>query len=90
MVPPSLKRRAYSLGADDIVDSWRQNKKYAVLYQEKWIHFGDRRYEDYTIHRDPERRENYRRRASKIQNVYGEYTYKNKHYSNYWAYNLLW
>lgn len=90
MVSQSLKRKAYSMGADDIVDSWRQHKKFAVFYNDKWIHFGDNRYDDYTTHGDPDRRASYQNRASKITNKYGEYTYRNKNYANYWAYNLLW
>jgi hypothetical protein len=90
MVSQSLKRKAYSLGAEDMVDSWRQNKKYAVFYNNKWIHFGDDRYDDYTTHGDSDRRNSYRRRASGITNKYGEYTYRNKNYANFWAYNLLW
>jgi len=90
MVSTALKRKAYYLGAEDIVDSWRQNKKYAVYYNHKWIHFGDLRYDDYTLHRDLDRRHNYRSRASRITNQYGEYTYRNKNYANFWAYHLLW
>ena len=89
-VPTSLKNKAYNYGADEIEESWVQNKKYAVLYNDKWIHFGDNRYEDYTTHKDPERRQNYKSRASKITNKYGELTYKNKNYANFWAYHLLW
>jgi len=74
MVSQALKRKAYSLGADDIVESWRGYKKYAVLYKDKWIHFGDMRYDDYTTHRDEYRRDSYRRRAASITNKYGEYT----------------
>jgi hypothetical protein len=90
MVSQTLKRKAYQFGADDIVESWRQYKKYAVLYKDKWIHFGDVRYDDYTTHRDLDRRDAYRSRASRIINKYGQYTYKDKNYANFWAYNLLW
>jgi hypothetical protein len=90
MVSSTLRNKAYYLGAQDIINSWRQYKKYAVYYNNKWIHFGDVRYDDYTTHRDSERRANYRSRASRITNKYGEYTYRNKNYANYWAYHLLW
>jgi len=86
----SLRRKAYSLGADDIVVSWRQNKKYAVFYNGRWIHFGDDRYDDYTTHRDRDRRDSYRKRSSSITNRYGKRTYKDRNYANFWAYHLLW
>jgi hypothetical protein len=38
MVSQTLKNKAYQFEADDIVESWRQYKKYAVLYKDKWIH----------------------------------------------------
>ena len=90
MITQTLKRKAYQFGADDIVESWRQHKKYAVLYKDKWIHFGDIRYDDYTTHKDLDRRDAYRSRASGIVNKYGQYTYKDRNYANFWAYNLLW
>lgn len=90
MVSSAIKTKAYSYGAQDIVNSWQLNKKYAVYYNDRWIHFGDIRYDDFTTHKDPERRRNYRSRASEITNKYGEYTYKNKNYANFWAYHLLW
>jgi hypothetical protein len=89
-VPQRIRQKAYYYGAEDIVESWRQYKKYAVFYNNKWIHFGDTRYADYTTHKDPDRRRSYQQRASNITNVYGERTYKNKNYANFWAYHLLW
>lgn len=90
MVSSAIKKKAYSYGAKDIINSWRENKKYAVCYNNKWIHFGDNRYQDYTNHKDKNRRDSYRKRASGIVNQYGEYTYKNKNSPNFWAYHLLW
>ena len=71
MVSSAIKTKAYSYGAQDIVNSWQLNKKYAVYYNDRWIHFGDIRYDDFTTHKDPDRRRNYRSRASKITNKYG-------------------
>ena len=54
-----------------IQPSTRKHKKWAATFlvegddgqqSYKTIHFGDSRYDDYTIHKDPVRRENYRRR----------------------------
>ena len=75
--------------------SQRKNKKFSVYVKgkdgkPKLIHFGDSRYEDFTQHKDKKRRESYRKRASKIKNKKGEYTYKLKDTPNYWSYNYLW
>lgn len=66
------------------------NKKYEVLVKSdkgnvKKIYFGDKRYEDYTQHRDKDRRANFRARhncdpVSKLD--------KNK--PKYWACQYLW
>ena len=40
--------------------SKRKNKKYSITTpDEKIIHFGARGYEDFTTHKDPERKERY-------------------------------
>lgn len=80
--------------------SKKKNKKYDVEYKGKIISFGDKRYEHYRDnalgyytnlnHNDPERRRNYRARASKIRNSKGELTYLDKNSPNYWAYHYLW
>jgi hypothetical protein len=48
--------------------STRKNKKYMILNDDnKYIHFGDKRYEDFTKHNDLERRKRYLDRATKIK-----------------------
>lgn len=43
--------------------SSNKNKKYVVTTPKgKKMHFGDSRYEDYTTHKDPERKKNYIKR----------------------------
>jgi len=88
----SLKFRAKTVyGAKDLNYSNRADKKYIVtLKNGDKIHFGDRKYEDYLIHKNLERRIQYRKRASKIKNRYGNLTYKDPRYANYWSYHLLW
>lgn len=78
-----------------MVESWNKNSVYygrnfAVYYGDRWIHFGDSRYDDFTVHRDPVRRASYRKKAARITNARGEYAYRNKSYANFWAYHLLW
>jgi hypothetical protein len=83
--------------------STRKNKKYDIFYNGRWIPFGDSRYEHYMTnplippnmriypeHRDLKRRDEYRKRASKIRDRDGNLTYLDKNSPNYWAYHLLW
>lgn len=50
----------------EIVPSWRKGKKYAAIFDDyKTVHFGAEGYEDYTIHKDPERMKRYIKRHSK-------------------------
>ena len=71
-----------------------KNKKYSVYVmkdgKKKLIHFGDSRYEDFTQHKDKERRKSYLKRAKGIKNKKGELTYKDKNSANYWSIKLLW
>ena len=81
---------AKSLGATDLRPSWRKGKKWAILYQGKWIHFGALGYDDYTIHRDDERRASYRRRHKAILLLNGLPAYKDKKQAAFWSWHLLW
>ena len=66
----------------EIYPSSRKNKKYMVFDGVSMVHFGDLRYEDYTKHKDPIRRENYRKRFNNPDsNVYSPYNL---------SLNLLW
>jgi hypothetical protein len=67
--------------------STRKNKKYRILNDDnKYIHFGDSRYMDYTVHQDKERLKKYLARATKIR---GNWKY-NKYSPNSLSINLLW
>ena len=81
--------------------STRKNKKYMVFYNDKWIHFGDKRYQhfedktglgeySYLNHLDKDRRKRYLARAKKIKNKKGQLTYLDKNSPNYWAVKFLW
>jgi hypothetical protein len=81
--------------------STRKNKKYMVLYNGKWIHFGDKNYsqiEDSTPlklyknlnHYDQERRELYLKRAMAIKDKHGNLTYLSKESPNYYSIKYLW
>jgi len=85
-----LKNKAFSFGATEFGKSKRKNKKYYIVYGGKIIHFGHSSYEDYTTHHDKERRDRYRKRASKIRDKSGKLTVNNKYSPNFWAYHILW
>ena len=67
--------------------STRKNKKYMILNDDnKYVHFGDSRYMDFTKHNDEERRKRYLDRATKIKGNWK----KDKYSPNNLAINLLW
>ena len=80
--------------------STRKHKKYMVKYN-KWVHFGDTRYEQYEDttplqlykdqnHYDIKRRDAYRKRAMHIKDKNGNLTFLDKNSPNYYALNFLW
>ena len=85
-----LRAKAKRLGADELRPSWHKMKKWAVLYKGKYIHFGQRGYQDFSQHGDPARRESYRRRHAGILLADGRKAYKVKTTPAYWAYHILW
>jgi hypothetical protein len=56
----------------------------------KLVRFGLRGMEDFTQHKDPERRKNYLARSGGIRNKSGELTKDDKFSANYWARKKLW
>ena len=85
-----LKTKAKSLGADDLKTSTRQGKRYMVLYNDKWIHFGSSTGSTYIDHKDVKKRDAWRARHSKITNSKGQLVYKLKESASFWAFHLLW
>lgn len=71
-------------------------KKYFVYVKNtktggvKKIGFGDKRYKDYTQHRDEKRRKSYLARAKGIKKKDGTLAWKDKNTANYWAVKFLW
>jgi hypothetical protein len=80
--------------------SEKTNKKLKVKVNNKWIHFGDNRYEHYydktglldkaLNHGDDLRRKRYLQRATKIKDKEGNYTVNDKNSANYWAVRVIW
>lgn len=86
----SLRRKALSLGATEFGVSPRKTNKYYVVYAGKKIHFGHSNYQDFTQHKDPERRKRYLARASNIKDKSGNLTAQNKNTANYWSIHVGW
>ena len=84
-----LRRKAKSLGGDNLNYSGRKNYKYVVEYNDNKIHFGSPKTDDYINHQDKKLREKYLNRVKKIRNKDGELTYKLPTFSNYWTVKLL-
>jgi len=75
----------------DFYISDRKHKKYMVKVENKWIHFGDKRYEHYKDqlgsyshldHMNPKRRKNYKKRH--------ENTRHKKYSASWFADQILW
>lgn len=79
----TVKKNATRLGLGNVFVSPRKNKKYVIMIDGKWVHFGDSRYADFTGHGDERRRELFRKRNAK-------WAMSNKNTPGYLAYNLLW
>ena len=84
-----LQKKAKKLGADSLQYSKRKNLKYMVEYNDKKIHFGSAKTEDYLTHHDQVRRENYLNKAKRITDKDGRLTHELPFYPNYWSVNLL-
>lgn len=72
-------------------ESTRKDKKFMTKDPDgKIVHFGARGYEDFTQHKDLERRENYRKRHSKILLKDGTRAIDKKFSPAWLSYNVLW
>ena len=83
-----LKNAKSYLGNDVIILlSTRKNKKFMFVNPDnKYVHFGDKRYEDFTQHKNKDRKQNYIKRSSNIEG-----NWKNNKYSpNNLSMNILW
>ena len=72
----------------DVHRSTRFGKKYMIWdpHNEKWIHFGQMNYEDFTKHGDEDRRRNYLRRTEAIRGNWRDNPYS----PNMLSRRLLW
>lgn len=85
--PKQVLKMAKKIYGDDVeIDySTRKDKKYMIKNPEtnKWVHFGQMNYEDYTKHKDKIRRNKFRQRNSKWADT-DEYS------PAFMAYYILW
>lgn len=78
-----VARKAHEMGLNPVYFSTRKAKKYMIHDGQKWVHFGQKGYEDFTAHGDEKRRENFRRRNKRWATA--------RVYSPAWlSYYLLW
>ena len=84
------KAIAKKLNLPEPYSSYRPGKKLYVVYNSHHIHFGARGMEDFLIHKDPVRRERYRKRHSAIRLKNGKLAYMDKNQPAYYAYRILW
>lgn len=84
----AMKKAKKYLGDDTILYlSDRKDKKYYVINpQGKKIHFGSKIYEDFTKHKNKERRIRYLKRATKIKGDWKDDPYS----PNNLSINILW
>jgi len=88
-----LKKRALKLDSNviDLKRSTRKDKKWMVILKDgSKKHFGAYGMSDYTIHKDPARRDRYRKRHSKILLKDGRPAYTVKGTPAFYSWFLLW
>ena len=88
--PKQAQKKAYKyLGKKaDLYVSETKDKKYDIYdpVNDKWVSFGQLGYEDFTKHKDKERRKNYLNRAT---NMNGDWK-DNPYSANNLSINILW
>ena len=60
--PEEVKKKARKYRLNPVYESTRRNKKYMVYDGDKWVHFGQIPFEDYTKHHDKTRLNAFRSR----------------------------
>ena len=85
-----LRNKAMRLGASKFDISKKANYKYYVVFNNRTIHIGHKKYSDFTWHKDEERRERYHDRHKVILKKDGNPAYLDKNQASYWSLNILW
>ena len=87
--PTTVKRKAKQLFGSNvkIVQSKAKNKKYTLIKPDgKRVNFGSLEYQDYTKHKNKQRRDNYLKRSAGIKGNWRN----NKYSANNLSMRLLW
>ena len=86
----NLYLKAFNLGAIDFGESSRKDKRFYVVYNNKYIHFGSRNGQTFYDHQDEVKRDNWYKRHSKIYDNMGYQVINNPYSPSYWSARLLW
>jgi hypothetical protein len=83
-----VQRKAIAYLGKTVQESHRKGKKFMTYdgNNHKWVHFGQLGYEDFTKHKDPERRRRYLLRAYNIKGKWRD----NQYSPNNLSINILW
>jgi hypothetical protein len=83
-----MKMATYSDGKVEVFRSTRKDKKYMIFHPQtgEKVHFGHIAYQDFTKHKDKERRRRYLERARNINGNWKDDTYS----PNNLSMNILW
>lgn len=86
----TLYNKAIFYGAKEFGISNRKNKRFYVLYNNKYIHFGAKSGKTFFDHSNEKIKKAWRSRHSKIINKDGIPFYKIKSSPEFWSWNILW
>ncbi len=77
---------------EDLQISTRKNKRFMILYNNKWVHFGYWPFSNlgtFLDHGDKQIKKNWKARHSKIMKE-GKEAFKNKSSPEYYSWRILW
>ena len=69
-----------------LMKSDKKEKKWMIIHGEKKIHFGQKGFSDFTLHKDPKRKKNYIARHEKRE----DWNKSGINTAGFWAKHLLW
>lgn len=85
-----IRNKAMRLGASKFNISRKAHYKYYVVYNDRTIHIGNKKFSDFSFHKDEQRKKRYQARHKAILKKDGKPAYLDKNQASYWSYWLLW
>ncbi|NNF86546.1 MAG: hypothetical protein HKM26_08335 [Winogradskyella sp.] len=85
-----LRNKAMCLSASKFDISRKADYKYYVVYNNRTIHIGHKKYSDFSWHKDEQRKKRYQARHKAILKKDGKPAYLDPNQKAYWSYWLLW